>query len=337
MRTKTVRFVLIPLVVLVGAALGVGACAGAGDEEAAPAPAEAGGFEESLEAEGITRAVDSGGSVAAEPAAPAEAAPPAEPAPAAEAPLGEALPISAGLPPVEPRVIQNASVSITVPKGDFDETIQRARQIADTYGGFVTSETSSQGVDQRLVRGMIVVRVPYERYEDALEQLESLGKIVARNSSGTDVSLQYVDLEARARHLEAVEQQLLGFLNQTTTVADALVIQQRLNEVQLQLEEIRGQLRYLDDQSSFATIALEVAERGVPVGKPKEDDGGWGFADAWHAAARGFETIIGGVFVALVTAGPILAALVLAFFGGRAYFKRRKPLQPGGPAETPGM
>jgi hypothetical protein len=244
------------------------------------------------------------------------------------------LPVSAGLPAVEPRVIQNASVSITVPKGDFDETIQQARQIARTHGGIVSGETSSQGPDQRLVRGTIVVRVPYDQYDEALQQLEALGKVVGRNSSGTDVSLQYVDLEARAHHLEAVEQQLLGFLNQTKTVADALVVQQRLNEVQLQLEEVRGQLRYLDDQTSFATISLEVAERGVLVTKPKADDDGWGFADAWHAAARGFEAIIGGVMVALVTAGPILAVLLLALLGGRAYLRRRKPTPPSGPAES---
>jgi hypothetical protein len=146
--------------------------------------------------------------------------------------------------------------------------------------------------------------------------------------------LQYVDLEARARHLEAVERQLLGFLDETETVADALVIQQQLNQVQLQLEEVRGQLRYLDDQSSFATISLEIAERGVPVAKPK-DDSGWSLADAWSAAARGFEAIVGGTLVVLVTAGPILVALALAFLAWRAHVRRRRPAPPGGPAETP--
>jgi hypothetical protein len=336
MKRTTVRFVVLPLVLLTAAALAVGACTAGSEEEAAPA--EAPRAEQGSDSVGGAAGADFAGDVAVEEAAPP--AEPAEPAPAAEPPAeepaGEVVPISGTAPPIQPRVIQTASLSVTVPKGDFEEVVDQARQTAATLGGFVTSSSASQGGDDRLVRGSLVVRVPEQTYAQAMSQFAQLGKVVGRQESGTDVSLQYVDLEARARHLEAVEQQLLGFLNETETVSDALVIQQQLNDVQLQLEEVRGQLRYLDDQSSFATISLEIAERGVPVAKPKGDDGGWSLADAWHAAARGFEAIVGGALVVLVTAGPILAALALAFFAGRAYLRRRKPAPTsGGPAETP--
>jgi hypothetical protein len=333
MKRTTVRLVLLPLVLLTAIALAVGACTAGSDDEAA-APAEATRAGEGSGTVAGSPGADFAGDVAVEEtAAPAEPAPPAEPA--AEAPLGEGVPISGTVPPIQPRVIQNASLSVTVPKGEFEEVVDQARQIATTLGGFVTSSSAIQGGDDRLVRGTLVVRVPEQAYAQAMSQFARLGKVVGRQESGTDVSLQYVDLEARALHLEAVERQLLGFLSETETVADALVIQQRLNEVQLQLEEVRGQLRYLDDQSSFATISLEVAERGVPVAKPKDEDGGWSLADAWHAAARGLEAIVGGALVVLVTAGPILAALALAFFAGRGYLRRRRPSPPGGPAETP--
>jgi len=329
MKRTRVRMLLFPLVLLTVAALVVGACSASGDDEAAapsaaePAPDLSGGDS----AAGGGESTDRG--AVAQPAA-AEAAPPAEP-PVAD----EEVAVSGHVPTVEPRVIQNASLSITVSKDDFDETVDQARQIATTLGGFVTSSSASQGGgDDRLVRGTLVVRVPGQAYSQAMSQFAQLGKVVGREESGTDVSLQYVDLEARARHLEAVERQLLGFLDETKTVGDALVVQQQLNEVQLQLEEVRGQLRYLDDQSSFATISLAVAERGVPVANPGDGDG-WSLADAWHAAARGFEAIVGGALVVLVTAGPILAALALAFFAGRAYLRRRKPGRPAGPAETP--
>ena len=237
----------------------------------------------------------------------------------------------AELPGVRTRVIQIASLTLSVPKGDFEAAVDRARMIAAGLGGFVTSSSASQGADQRLVRGTLVIRVPERSYAQAMSQLAKLGKVEAREESGQDVSQQYVDLEARARHLEAVERQLLTFLNKTTTIADALVVQDRLNNVQLQLEEVRGQLRYLDDQTSFATITLNVAERGVPVAKDK-DDGGWGIGDAWRAAADGFMKVVGGVFVGVATAGPILIALALAFFAWRFLGKRRQVKRQAGPA-----
>jgi hypothetical protein len=108
-------------------------------------------------------------------------------------------------------------------------------------------------------------------------------------------------------------------------------VQDRLNQVQLQLEEVRGQLRYLDDQTSFSTITLNVAERGAPVTAGK--DGGWGITDAWQTAADGFLKVIGAVFVGLATAGPILAAIALALLAGRWWLRRRRSAEPD-PGET---
>ena len=85
----------------------------------------------------------------------------------------------------------------------------------------------------------------------------------ASEEAGQDVSQEFVDLEARERHLEAVEGQLLNLLDETNTVAEALTVQSQLNQVQLDLEQARGRLQYLEDQVAFATISLDVRERQV--------------------------------------------------------------------------
>ena len=54
------------------------------------------------------------------------------------------------------------------------------------------------------MRGTLVVRVPESAYAEVVEQLGRLGKVEAREESGQDVSAQFVDLQARARHLSAV-------------------------------------------------------------------------------------------------------------------------------------
>ncbi len=235
-----------------------------------------------------------------------------------------------GLASTDPRVIQNAALTLSVPKGSFEDAIDQARSIATAVGGFVTGSSASQGPDERLVRGTLVVRVPQRSYAQVMAQLSKLGKVEAREESGQDVSQQYVDLEARQRHLEAVERQLLAFLGKTTTVADALIVQDRLDQIQLQLEEVRGQLRYLDDQTSFATISMTVGEHGVVV--TKTNDGGWGITDAWEAAAHGFLKVIGGAFVGIATAAPVLLALALAFFFGRYVIRRRQTHHTDSPA-----
>jgi hypothetical protein len=234
----------------------------------------------------------------------------------------EAVPISqesqggSSVPTVGPSIVQTASLALSVPMGEFDQTIQRARTIAAGAGGFVVSSSASQGEDHRLVSGALVVRVPERVYASVMEQLSRLGRVEAREEAGQDVSQELVDLEARIRHLEAVEARLLGFLEQADTVSAALTVQSELNRVQLELEQARGRLAYLDDQVAFATVSLDVRERQVAVAG--EDGGGpWGIVDAWRAAGTGFVTVVGWIFVAAATIAPVLLLLALAFAAAR--------------------
>ena len=138
-----------------------------------------------------------------------------------------------------------------------------------------------------------------------------------RRRPATDVSQELVDLQARIRHLEAVEAQLLGFLERGgVRVLGALTVQQELNRVQLELEQARGRLVYLEDQVAFATISLEVRERQVAVA---------GRATAGRGASStpgarpgpGFVTVVGWMFVAAATIAPVVLLLALAFLAAR--------------------
>lgn len=228
------------------------------------------------------------------------------------------------VPSVGPRVIQTASLTLSVPRNDFQDVIDRARTLATSSGGFVVEFSASQGGgEERLVRGSLVVRVPERAYSRVMEQLSGLGRVESSDEAGQDVSQEFVDLEARERHLEAVEGQLLDLLDETKTVAEALTVQSQLNQVQLDLEQARGRLQYLDDQVAFATISLDVRERQVAAAA---DDGGpWSIVDAWGTAARGFVTVVGWILVAAATIAPVVILLLLAFLGARLVFRRGLP------------
>ncbi len=243
---------------------------------------------------------------------------------------GEAVPVSqpsqggGSVPSVGPRIVQTASLSLSVPRREFDSTIQHARTIATGSGGFVVSSSASQGTERRLVRGTLVVRIPERAYARVIDQLSGLGRVEGREEAGQDVSQEAVDLEARIRHLEAVEAQLLGFLEDAENVSAALAVQAELNRVQLELEQARGRLQYLDDQVAFATISLEVRERQAQVAAAG-DGGPWSIVDAWSDAATGFVTVVGWILVAAATIAPVALLLLLAFFAARLAGVRRLP------------
>jgi hypothetical protein len=296
MKEDTMRKVL--LVLLVAALALTAAACSSGDDEAG----------------------DAGGQAVIEEEAAADAG-------AAESGGGEdavAVAQESAVPSVGPRVIQTASLTLSVPRNEFEEVVDRARRLAISSGGFVVESSASQsGGEGRLVSGSLVVRIPERSYARVMEQLSSLGRVEGREETGQDVSQEFVDLEARERHLEAVESQLLNLLDETNTVAEALTVQSQLNQVQLDLEQARGRLQYLEDQVAFATISLDVRERQVVAAA---DDGGpWSIVDAWGTAARGFVTVVGWILVAAATIAPVVILLLLAFLGARVVFRRGVP------------
>jgi hypothetical protein len=237
----------------------------------------------------------------------------------------KALPSSqrnvSGVPEIGPQIVQTASVRLSVQRGRFDETVDEARSIAAGLAGFVVSSSASQGSAQRLVRGTLVLRIPARNYAEAMKALASLGRVEARRENGQDVSQEYVDLRARTRQLQAVESQLLELLDRANTVGAALAVQQQLSQVQLDLEQARGRLQYLDDQVAFSTISLDLYERVLPV--PKSGGDRFGIVDAWSKAAAGFLAVLGWTFVVLATAAPLVLILAVALFLARVAFRKR--------------
>ena len=234
----------------------------------------------------------------------------------ADAPAGEEVSAEVGaatLPGVGPSVIKTAEIGLEVERDGFEDALQEATAVASVEGGFVLS-SSIEGREAR--RGSIVLRIPSDRFEAAMASLRDLGSVQRERVAGEDVGQEFVDLEARLRNLRAQEAVLLRLMDEAGSVTDTIRVQKELTDIQLEVERIRGRLRYLEDQTSFGTIAVSMAEAGVAV--PQEPSI---IAKAWERAAEGFLSVIGGLITALGVLAPIA---VLALLGWVA-IRRRLP------------
>jgi hypothetical protein len=229
------------------------------------------------------------------------------------APGGEAAPLA--VPAVGPTVIKTADLEVEVGRDGFADAMAGATSVAARHQGFVVS-TSTGGAEAR--RGTIVLRVPAEGFEDALNELRGLGEVQRQRVSGEDVGQEFVDLEARLRHLHAQEQVMLALFDDATTVADTIRIQNELSRIQLQIEEIEGRLRYLRDQTSLSTISLTLAEEGVAAPGA--------FDRAWERAVDGFVSVFAALVVGL---GYVLPFAAIGLAGLLVYRRVRPSGSPG--------
>ena len=222
------------------------------------------------------------------------------------------------VPQVGPQIVKTASLGLGIAHGSFDDKVGEAHAVADSFGGFVVQSFASQGSGNRIAEGSLVLRIPAESYDAALSRLRGLGKVESLEESGQDVSKEFVDLNARIRQLRAVEAQLLQLLQQANDVPAALAVQSQLSQVQLDLEQARGRLQYLDNRVAFATISMSMHE--LVVVPPKGD--GFSIVDAWATAGAAFLTVVGWIFIGIAVVAPVLVLLGLGFLVGRELRKR---------------
>lgn len=219
------------------------------------------------------------------------------------------------LPPIGLDVVKTAQLTVEVGKDQFGRAFDTATLVAGRYGGYVESSTMS-GTKTR--SGDLVIRVPAGSFDDAMRDLRALGTVQRQSIEGRVVTAEFVDLQARLRTWEAQESVLLGLMKDATTIDATLRVQRELQDVQFRIEQIKGQLGVLEDQTALATIQLSMHETGAPVVTKQASVGERpSLAEAWTRALNGFLGVVYAIVVGLGYLVPVSALLVLGWLGYR--------------------
>jgi Domain of unknown function (DUF4349) len=218
------------------------------------------------------------------------------------------------------RIVRTANVDLEVGKGRLNATINQATDVVRRAKGiYVGSSTSVPGGEP--ASGQVTFRVPVDAFEPVLRELKGLGAYRGEKSSTDDVTNQYVDLNGQLAAWRAQERVYLRLLDRAKSVTDVIAVQNQLQQVQSNIERLQGQLNYLEDQSSFSTIVLQLSEPGAagPAGEPSGR-----LARAWATAVNGLGVMAAAVLVAVVWLTPLVVVAGLVLLGLRV-LRRPRP------------
>ena len=191
----------------------------------------------------------------------------------------------------ERRVVMTGYLRLEVK--DSIQTMEEIAALAKDFGGYVVSSNQNQAV--KGIAGSISIRIPVERFEEALDSMRKLAvDVISERTEGKDVTEEYSDLQAQLRNLEATEAQYLALLQKAQTVEDILKVQVELSNVRGRIEQIKGRIQYLERTSDMALIEVSLQETQA-IGE-----------DGWNAL-KTLKTAVDG----LVTFGKVLANVLI--------------------------
>ncbi len=212
-----------------------------------------------------------------------------------------------------PQVIKQAQLTLTVKSGTFDSSLAAVRGLVEGEQGFIagTDAQANPETNDQIRSGVISFMVPEGNFDATIDALNNLGKVQSEHITGQDVSAQYVDLKARLANEEAQRDAMLALLAQAHNINDIITVQNQLGQITQQIEQLKGQIQYLDHNTAYSTIAVTLVEAGAPAQTASTDS--WGFATALSAAAHNFVTTINYVVSGLGAIGPVVILLGLGY------------------------
>jgi hypothetical protein len=249
---------------------------------------------------------------------------------------------------VASQVQQRAEIShghVVLRASDVADARIEVRRLVDRYDGQVTADQTDSDDDGRVVSANLVVRVPSSDFVDAMDGLRGVAggggapaanhtRKAQQNSDTKDVTTKVIDTRVRLRAQRHSVHRVEKLLSRAQDLRDIVLIENELAQRQAALDSLEQQSAFLADQTSLATITVEIDRAHHTAPRKHEDHTGFvaGLSAGWHGlttVAVGMATALGAL---LPFAVVLLVLAALAWPALRVARRRRPPATPSHPA-----
>jgi hypothetical protein len=218
---------------------------------------------------------------------------------------------TAGEAPSGPMVIRNARLTILTK--EFESARSRIQAIVQQTQGYL---------DQLTVRGetgsgkslSATLRLPSNQIDSGLTELRKLGKVLEESQGSSDVTSQYVDLQARLTNARNTEQRLLALQRERTDkLTDVVGVEREIARVREEIERMEAQRKDVFNKTQFATIQVELSEEYRAELQPSAPSAGTQLRNALIDGYHGALNSLLGLALFALRYGPalLLWAIVL--------------------------
>ncbi len=204
------------------------------------------------------------------------------------------------------RIEEVGSIALSVRRGTFGSVVAKLSAVAIDDGGFVAATQVQIGGTRSgtASSGTVVLQVPQRAFAKLVDNVAQLGAATSVVTSTTDVTGQYVDLQARSTALQVSRLQYLKIMNRTNSIDGILAVQRQLDALQSQIEQFQAQITLLKTATTYGALTVSLTEAGHAATDVHPQSG---INRAWHDGIGGF---VAGFEWMIRIAGPLLFALV---------------------------
>ena len=157
------------------------------------------------------------------------------------------------------------TAQITVVVHDVALAGQAALDALAPLGGLLFGQ---QTTTDPVPRTVLILKVLPDDFQEALARLGGIGELRSQQVSADDVTDRIVDLESRIITSETSVERLRLLLGGAVGLDEIAALERELLDREQSLEQLRGQLRTIEDAVGLATITVTIEQIVPPVPRP---------------------------------------------------------------------
>ncbi len=101
---------------------------------------------------------------------------------------------------------------------------------------------------------------PTEKFEEFMSGGGEIGNVISRSSSAENISRVYNDVSVQIEALEKQQKRLLEMMDQANTIEDMIAVEDRLSQVQYELNSLKTHRQSMDTDVAYSTINVSLNE-----------------------------------------------------------------------------
>jgi hypothetical protein len=160
--------------------------------------------------------------------------------------------------PVEQKIIKSGDVNLDTE--DFDNDMQAIKSLAEESGGYLQSSSLSGGGEGSLRHFQGVLRVPSGKFEAVKASLEQVGYLTYSSERSENATSEYYDTQGRLEIKRVEKERTILMREEATLIEDILYLEQRLGEINTDIEVMEARLENIDALASYSTINVYLNE-----------------------------------------------------------------------------
>lgn len=147
------------------------------------------------------------------------------------------------------KIAYNASIDLKLK--DVSSLPTKLKELAISKKGYLVASSNWQ----------TTIKVPADQLDVTLTEISNYGKVVSKNVSGRDVTMEFVDVNIRLENAEKARQRYLELLAKAENVQAALLVEKELERLNSEIEMHKGHINALKNMTSFAEIRVSYEQK----------------------------------------------------------------------------